>query len=374
MKVFVIPNKGKILEEIRPAYFLKAFNCEALDMRIISFGKCNYACPYCKRGGNTKDKTIIAGSVEIDKELLFEKIDEAILKKQVIRLSGGDPVCYPQLSLEILKYAKSKKAVTSIAHNGSSPEFVKTLIPYLDFASIDFKGSNEEELSKIANLSAEFAKKAFLNNIQTISLLTKNSIKTDIRTCVFENTTLDQLEKIAEIIDSNCEKDYVFWTLRTYSPIENCDSKPKTHQEMEDLATALSKKHPGLLIGLRNKWEPEGFSFFRNGQKTNFDNVNSQNKSNIEEYIKKCSTENELFEKQLEVLQLNNKINNLDEENKKIQYARELIIKYRNLVISKDNQISNLKQKVEMLQEKNQDLVKVVDKIPLILRKKWINE
>ena len=370
VNVFVIPNKGKILEEIRPAYFLKAFHSEPLDMRIISFGRCNYACPYCKRGGSTKDDSVISGSIKISKEELFQKIDDAILKKQVIRLSGGDPVCYPELSLEILKYAKERNAITSVAHNGSGPDFVKKIIPYLDFASIDFKASNENELSVIANLNLEFARKAFLNTIQTISLLTNSKIRTDVRTCIFESTTMEQLEKIAQILDSNCDKNFVFWTLRTYSPVETCQSKPKNHQEMEAIAITLSGKHADLLIGLRNKWEPDGFSFFKNGQKLEFDDVSMKKGSDIKAYIQKCKTENELFDTKIETMKMNQKINNLIKENEKIKTAREIILGYRNLIISKDNEIVNLKHSIECLQTDNQYLKGKISRIPKILRKK----
>ena len=108
-KIKVLPYKGKPLSEIRPSYFLRAFGEDVFDMRIFSFGKCNYSCPYCKREGYDKNGQDIEGAVEIDEEEIFKAVDDAIKKGQVIRLSGGDPVCYPDLALRILKYAKEKR-------------------------------------------------------------------------------------------------------------------------------------------------------------------------------------------------------------------------------------------------------------------------
>lgn len=51
MSIKMLPYRGRIAGEVRPAYFLKAFGWKVPSMRIFSFGRCNFACPYCKRNG-----------------------------------------------------------------------------------------------------------------------------------------------------------------------------------------------------------------------------------------------------------------------------------------------------------------------------------
>ena len=262
----VLPYKGKPLEEIRPAYFLKAFGEDVLDMRIFSFGRCNYSCPYCKRNGYNKENLDIEWAVDIDEADFMDKVDEAIDFKEVVRLSGGDPVCYPEFSRKVLKYVKSQGGITSIAHNGSGPEFVKSIAPYLDFASIDFKANNYQELAKIAGISEENAKSSFERTVKTIDILSDFGVYTDIRTCVFDTTKLEDLQEIGKLITQNGKNDNKFWTLRTFSNIEEYEKNPKSKEEMQKLALDLSSDFSKLKIGLRDKWAPGGFSYYLNGQ------------------------------------------------------------------------------------------------------------
>ena len=264
-KIRILPYKQRPLSEIRPAYFLKAFGEDVLDMRIFSFGKCNYSCPYCKRNGYDKDDSIINGSMEISEEYFYKALDDAIQKRQVVRLSGGDPICYPDFSLKVLKYVKNHGGITSIAHNGSGTEFVKRVIPYLDFASIDLKASSYKSLQLIAGINENMAKSCFENTIRTIQLLRKSNVYTDIRTCIFSDTSFNELCNIAELIQGDGKCENMFWTLRTYSPVDSFNKMPLTSIEMSELALKLSQKYPKLKIGVRNKWTPEGFIYFLNG-------------------------------------------------------------------------------------------------------------
>lgn len=267
MNIKVLPYKGKAFEEVRPAYFLKAFGEDVLDMRIFSFGKCNYSCPYCKRDGADKtDNEIIEGAIDVSEEAIYKAIDEAIARHQVVRFSGGDPVCYSALVRELMKYAKSKGGITSIAHNGSGPKFVESILPYLDFASIDFKAVSYKQLGEIAGINEEMARTCFTNTINTIKILQNNRIYTDVRTCVFNDTTYEQLAMIANFIQNSENVNNLFWTLRTYSPIDDFDKSPKTPQEMTELAQEISKSNPELKIGVRAKWEPSGFAYFLGGE------------------------------------------------------------------------------------------------------------
>lgn len=278
MEIKVLNYKGQPLSEIRPAYFLKAFNKEVLNMRIFSFGRCNYSCSYCKRDGYNKDDLDINGAVDVSEEEFMKAVDDAILKKQVIRLSGGDPACYPTFSKTVLQYAKRRGAVTSIAHNGSAPYFVESIVKYLDFASIDFKASAYKKLAEIACIDDNMSKICFENTIKTINILAQNGVYVDVRTCIFDETKIEELDKIAGYIQDGGYNENKFWTLRTYSPVEGCDKRGKTEEEMRKLALSISQKYPKLKIGVRMKWAPEGFLYFLAGEELVSTNLNGVRK------------------------------------------------------------------------------------------------
>lgn len=80
-------------------------------------------------------------------------IDDNIKLGRRIRLSGGDPCAFPKESLEIAKYVYEKyKQKISIAHNGSSPSFIKMLLPYLKYIALDFKAFYKKNVEKITGI------------------------------------------------------------------------------------------------------------------------------------------------------------------------------------------------------------------------------
>lgn len=273
MKAYIIPYKGELFQETRKSYFLKAFGEEIRDMRIIPFGKCNYSCPYCKRNGYDKQDNIIAGSIEVDEQEIWNAINDAIIKKQIIRLSGGDPCMYPDLSIKILKHVKKQNGIGSLAHNGSSPIFIKYLLDHylLDSLSVDLKAPNAEKLKGIAGLSEKNSHLMWKQTLQTLEILkhTKD-VKIDIRTCVFHHTCYEELLKIGKIVqDTNIPN--AFWTLRIYSIVESFSKKTKTAENLKELAKMLSKELPNLKIGIRVKWINGAFFYYLNGNE--IDNV-----------------------------------------------------------------------------------------------------
>ena len=261
--VKVLPYKDEVAGEIRPAYFLKAFGREVLDMRIFSFGACNFNCPYCKRDGQyvAADGTIIT-SVACNEDLLLEKAEKAVKAGQVVRLSGGDPVMYPNFSLQILQRVKELGGVGSIAHNGSSPAFIEKLIPYLDFAAIDLKAATGKELALRAGLKSEVLGDKMLNNsLRVQELLSNADVLVDVRTCVFSTTTLDDMLRMAEYIVKSGKVQNKFWTIRTYKPVVGCSWKPMLPGTTLEYARLVKESYPDLKIGIRAKWEPGGFIY-----------------------------------------------------------------------------------------------------------------
>lgn len=241
--------------EIRKAYFLKAFGFQEEEMAIVSFGACNFHCPYCKRDCQYIDNqgNVIA-TRDVSMEELKQMIDIEIAKGRRVRLSGGDPCSFPKQSLEIAKYVFEKYGEKiSIAHNGSDLEFVKSLVPFLEYVAIDYKAYNFQDMQKITGI-----KNPKMQQEEIIKLCSENNIIVDLRTPVFGDTEKEQLQGIAELI-SNYEN--VFWTLRKYNQVQGCDFPVPEMDFVVKLAKFIKNKYPVVKIGTRNYWKG-GFEIY----------------------------------------------------------------------------------------------------------------
>ena len=239
-------------DEVRKAYFLAGFDRDVEPMRIISMGKCNYNCSYCKRNGQFKDCSgNIINSKDISLVEIFEIIDLAISQGQKIRLSGGDPCCYPKESLIIAKYCYEKHGqLISIAHNGSSPTFVDSIAVYLDYAAIDLKGCTNMEIAKTANIHVSNYIERVIDIVKKCQL---NNILVDVRTVIFPHSNINDLIKVGELLKGYSN---VFWTLRKFVDDTNTSS---TNFDIVEVCDIIKNNHPTLKVGCRDKWTGTNF-------------------------------------------------------------------------------------------------------------------
>lgn len=241
----------KILQinEIRKAFFLTAFGRPVEDMLIISMGACNYNCPYCKRDGQFKgDGNAILNAYDLAMDEVAHIIDRHISDGHRIRLSGGDPCMFPRESLQIAKYCAERYGQKiSIAHNGSSPSLIRSLLPYLDYVAIDFKGATPEEIARRSNTTINPS--SIDNIMQVIEMCQQSGVLVDVRTVIFGDTTIDDLMRIAGRLTGH---NNIFWTLRRYSPVDDCDFLPSP-DDIRSMADYLSNTYV-LPVGYRDKW------------------------------------------------------------------------------------------------------------------------
>lgn len=240
--------------EIRKAYFLQAFNRDMEEMAIISFGGCNFHCPYCKRDCQYIDSEgNVIKTRNVSMATLKEMIDKECSKNRRVRLSGGDPSVYPKESLEIAKYVKENyNSKISIAHNGSNYNYVKSMIEYLDYIAMDYKAFYEENIERITGVNNP---KMYQKEI--LALCEVNNVIVDVRTPIFADTTIEELREIAKELKHYTN---VFWTLRKYNEVKGCDFKVPTMEYVTELAEQLSKEF-NIKIGTRNYWKG-GFEIF----------------------------------------------------------------------------------------------------------------
>lgn len=261
--------------EVRKAHFLEAFDRSTEDMAILSFGKCNLACPYCKRDGQFKGEgnTIIKAQ-EYDWDFVKSTIDYSLNKGRRIRLSGGDPCMFPKESQKVAEYVRGTyDQKISVAHNGSSPSFLKKLLPNLEYAAIDIKGGSPEELAYRAGTRA--MDRSVDRALECIELCASNGVLVDVRTCVFGDTSYDELERIRDRISGVDGVENVFWTLRKYNEIEDCEFVPGDPDKIRSYAESLAAG-ANFGIGFRDKWTGTAFQIWDKRQVT--DHVGTEGK------------------------------------------------------------------------------------------------
>lgn len=258
----MIAFDGEIGKEIRPLYFYQAMGRKIKNARILSFGACNFQCPYCKRGGAFRDKEgNIVSAYRTTINDLLNICNDAISKNQIIRLSGGDPVMFKDEALKIGEYVWNKyHQKISLAHNGSSPEFALKMAKYLESAAIDIKGA-KKELWFRAGISQNVGEKMYDNSIKVQNILARANVLVDIRTPIFGDTKLKDMIVIASDIVGGGLKNK-FWTWRIYKPVDGCSWSTIDKKKVITMIKKIKKMFPKLKIGLRAKWEPNGFLYF----------------------------------------------------------------------------------------------------------------
>ncbi|UCD01806.1 MAG: radical SAM protein, partial [Promethearchaeota archaeon] len=125
---------------------------------------------------------------------LLDKISTNLLVSGV-SISGGEPTLQKDLP-ELCKQIQKLGKYLSVDTNGSNPEVIKTISPYINRIALDLKGpQNPEKLEEITGVKVD------LNRISdTIEFLNiQKEIDFEIRT-TYVGTLLDS-EDINEIID-----------------------------------------------------------------------------------------------------------------------------------------------------------------------------
>ena len=141
---------------------------------------------------------------------------------------------------------------------------MKLIAPYLEYAAIDIKASSGAEFATRAGLGSKaIGQKMLENSLKVQSFLTQEcKILVDVRTCVFADTTLDDLLKIARMIVSNNDTSRVFWTVRGYNPVEGVDWRKPNHESLLNNLDIVAETFPKLKIGYRDKWVDAKFHYF----------------------------------------------------------------------------------------------------------------
>lgn len=255
-------SRGSAIQDVEEHYQALPVN------RIVSFGDCNVACPYCKRDCQFIDESghpLV--SLPIQVRDIARLAEGAVAQGETVRFSGGDPVMYPKPTLALAEYLYQRhKSKVSIAHNGSGPRWVEQLLPYLSSAAIDLKAVAEQQ-GRVMGVSAEKGERLHQLSLETQRLVSHNNgTLLDVRTPVFGETSDSEMLRLAEEICTNDDLDYTFWTWRMYKPVEGCDWAVPSRENTIEMMQRVSSRFPDLWMGMRAKWEKGGMLYVKNGR------------------------------------------------------------------------------------------------------------
>jgi len=158
------------------------------SMVLFTVG-CNFKCGFCH------NKYLLQLDVgrEYSIEELVDKIKSNLLVSGV-SVTGGEPTLQKDLH-EFCKEVKKVGKYLSIDTNGSNPEMIKLIAPYINRVALDLKGPlKRDTLKKITGVNVDLGK--ILDTIEFVN--SHSDIEFEIRTTYVEN--LLSSENIEEII------------------------------------------------------------------------------------------------------------------------------------------------------------------------------
>ena len=204
------------------------------SMVIFTVG-CNFRCEFCH------NKYLLYPNVgkDIGLQNIISKITSNLLVGSV-SISGGEPTLQNDI-IEVCKQISATNKYLSVDTNGSRPEIIMQLLPYINRIALDLKVSplNEKRYDEITN-----SKSDPLKIIESFSILnTKEGLDFEIRTTYVEN--LIEPEDIHEIISFLQENEFKGnFVLQQYQSSEGVEEKYRQKFEKPLHSTMLNILKP----------------------------------------------------------------------------------------------------------------------------------
>jgi pyruvate formate lyase activating enzyme len=205
---------------------LSHFNPGARVMSVAAAG-CNFRCKFC-------DNWMVSQDVEVAGKL-FPPADIVKAAKgrncQGISFTYTEPTIYMEYAYDIAKLARQAGLFNTFVTNGyMTPEAVKTIAPYLDAATVDFKGGGDPGFYK--SFSAVPDVKPIY---EALKELKRNGVHIEITNLVVPKIgdSIDKIKKMAKWIKETLGPDVPFHLLRFHPDYKMTTTPATTVEEME---------------------------------------------------------------------------------------------------------------------------------------------
>jgi pyruvate formate lyase activating enzyme len=216
---------------------LSHFNPGALVMSVAAAG-CNFRCQFCDNWMISQDREVAGRSFPP------EEIVKSALNSQCqgISYTYTEPTIFMEYAYDTAKLAHEAGLFNTFVTNGyMTPEAVKTIAPFLDAATVDFKGGGDPDFYK--SVSAVPNVEAIYEALKELKL---NGVHIEITNLVVPKMgdSMDKIKKLATWIKDYLGPDTPFHLLR-FHPDYKMTTLPAT--KVEDLEKAyMTAKEAGL--------------------------------------------------------------------------------------------------------------------------------
>lgn len=153
---------------------------------IVFTQGCNFRCGYCH------NPELIVLKKEPSHDGFFEFLETRRGKLDGVVITGGEP-CLQKDLLEFIKRIKNMGFLVKLDTNGSFPDVLEQVMPYVDYVAMDIKAPVEKYF-EIAGYNSE-------KILKSISLIMKNGVDYEFRTTVVKSQlSYNDFEKIGQMI------------------------------------------------------------------------------------------------------------------------------------------------------------------------------
>jgi len=217
---------------------LAHFHLGALTMSIATVG-CNFRCQFCDNWMISQEKDIV-GHHFPPEEVVKATRDNGC---QGISYTYTEPTIFFEYAYDTAKIAHGVGFFNTFVTNGyMTPEAVKTIAPYLDAATVDFKGAADPEFYKKFS-SVPSVKPIFESLIE----MKRNDIHIEITNLVVPKIgdSMNRLKELAIWVRDNLGEDTPFHVLR-FHPNYKITGQTATSVAVLEEAYLVARKEVGL--------------------------------------------------------------------------------------------------------------------------------
>ena len=213
---------------------LSHFNPGALVMSIATVG-CNFRCKFCDNWMISQEKKI-AGRHFPPEEVVKATKDNGC---QGISYTYTEPTIFFEYAYDTAKLAHKVGFFNTFVTNGyMTPEAVKAIAPYLDAATVDFKGAGDPDFYK------KFSAVPTVEPIyESLKEMKRNNIHLEITNLVVPKMgdSIERIRELATWVKDVLGKDTPFHLLRFHPEYQVTDI-PSTSIETLEKAYAAAKE------------------------------------------------------------------------------------------------------------------------------------
>jgi pyruvate formate lyase activating enzyme len=216
---------------------LSHFNPGALVMSVAAAG-CNFRCQFCDNWMISQDKEI-AGNPFPPEEIVKSAKENLC---QGISYTYTEPTIFMEYAYDTAKLAREAGLFNTFVTNGyMTPEAVRTIAPYLDAATLDFKAAGDPDFYK--SVSAVPSVEPIYESLKELKL---NGVHIEITNLVVPKMgdSMDKIRAMAKWIKDYLGPDTPFHLLR-FHPDYKMTTVPATDVKVMEQAL-LTAKNQGL--------------------------------------------------------------------------------------------------------------------------------